>query len=409
MRAPSYLPLPVTLLIALMLPLCATVVCGQSPDISLDRTGQDDIATFQLQWRYSPMDSPAFAAPSFDDSAWSALQGKAMLPSRAADTRHLWVRVRIHSGTDDRRRAVLLETKGSVPYQVYANGILIAESPGIAEGHLQRPRPFAIALPAGPDVLLAIRFVSTSFYRIAFMPLISLDLGSPAAVARAAELRRIQEFDEQFTAQILGIVLCLALGLFALVLFLAQPARKEYRWLALFGLLQGMYIACRVLVTSGVWPVTRIELLLYRYAGGTAMICLLEFLLYVARVKGRRVARWLEAVTLLAPFIGVFSEHLFELALIIILLAIATYTVSLLVRAWRLDVTESKLLVPSFSLLIATTCLYFLSQVFPGRVWYPPVLHLGTVGISADDLDVWFLLAEPGRGHALPLYPRQPR
>ena len=377
----------------LLLALWPAMLHAQSPDIRLDRSDLDGTATFQFPWRYSASDAPGLASPAFDDSAWPTLTGKALLPAKTPDPNHLWLRMHIQMAVPGRPLAVLLTTKGSIPYQVYANGRLIGESPGVAGGDLQRPKPFAMALPSSPDILLAIRFVAPRFYRIAFMPLLSLDLGSPSALATDAQLRRIQEFDEQFTAQILGVALSLALGLCAGVLYLAQAGRPEYLWLTAFGSLQANYIACRVALGSGLWPTSTAALLVYRYAAGLAMICFLEFLLYLARVKGRRVARPLQAASLLIPILGVFSERLFELALILFLLAITIYLVSLLVRAWRLGVTESKLLVPSFGFLVCINFLSFLSQVFPGRFWYPRVLHLGSVGVGAEDLAVWFLLA----------------
>ena len=377
----------------LLLALWPAMLHAQAPDISLDRSDLDGTATFHFPWRYSASEVPGIASPAFDDSAWSSLPPKALLPARTPDPNHLWIRMHLRMAVHGRPLAILLTTKGSIPYQVYANGKLIGESPGVAGGNLQRPKPFAMALPSDPDILLAIRFVAPRFYRIAFMPLVSLDLGSPSALATDAQLRRIQEFDEQFTAQILGVVLSLALGLFAGVLYLAQAGRPEYLWLAIFGLLQASYIACRVALGSGMWPFSATALFIYRYVAGFAMICFLEFLLYLARVKGRRLARPFQAASLLIPLLGFFSERLFELALILFLLMVTAYLVSLLVRAWRLDVTESKLLVPSFGFLVCINFLSFLSQVFPGHFWYPRELHVGSVGVGAEDVAVWFLLA----------------
>ena len=377
----------------LLLAFWSANLCAQSPEIDLDRSGLDGTATFQLPWRYSASESAGIASPAFDDSTWSTLPGKALLPARTPDPNHLWIRVHLHVAASGRPLAVLLTTKGSIPYQVYANGHLIGESPGVASGDLHRPKPFAMALPSSPDILLAIRFVAPRFYRIAFLPLVSLDLGSPSALATDAQLRRIQEFDEQFTAQILGVVLSLSLGIFAGVLYLAQAGRPEYLWLAAFGWLQAGYIACRVALGSGMLPFSMTALLSYRYVAGFTMICFLEFLLHLARVKGRRLARPFQAASLLTPLLGILSERLFELALILFLLMVTTYLVSLLVRAWRLDVMESKLLVPSFGFLVCINFLSFLSQIFPGRFPYPRVLYVGSVGVGAEDICLWFLLA----------------
>ena len=322
---------------------------------------------------------------------------------------NIWIRIHLRLTQPALAAAVSLTAKGYLPYQVYGNGRLLAESPGFARGELMHTEPFAVMLPSGGDVLLALRFLIPRTYTPIALPLQALSIGSPMAIEEHVQFTRLRNFDETKTAQILGTGLSLALGLCALVLYLAQRSRREYRWLSLFGLFYGSFIALKTAIEFGFLSGSLLNLMPYRYAGLLAIVCFVEFVLAIAGMRAHRAARWLECTLLALPVLGFWSQSIFDLGLVLMFSITTAYVIRLFVRAYLRGVAEIKLLLPSAAAFALINTWNYVSLVFPRQRLVPATLSCRECGHWRGRPLGLVSTHQRHRRHAVPLCACQPR
>jgi hypothetical protein len=121
MRPRTFLAFGILLLAA----ICAAY--GQAQPGALDPRHVDatqfgDIVSLGPNWLFATGDNPAYASPSFDDSAWKTISAeKPLLDYGYHDISHAWYRLHIHLRTGTRNLTVgIIGVSGN--YEVYANG-----------------------------------------------------------------------------------------------------------------------------------------------------------------------------------------------------------------------------------------------------------------------------------------------
>ena len=367
----------------------------QSTEPTVDLSRSDEIAVVNSAWRVHQGDDLHFASPAFDDSGWVSMPLNERFRTRFTlpiSGGVFWARLHLRVVQRAFPAGIAFTDTLPLPYVVYVNGRRLAESPGNASGVLQHVNPFTVTIPFDGDLTLAFRFSYPAFYLPTKFPLARVQVGPLHAVELAQQLETLRGFDDNHVAEIVGIGLFLGLASFAFVLFGLQRSQPEYLWLALFCLLYGITATMKILVESGTLAESDLIMLAYRYAGCFAMICSLEFVTRFAQVTWWRSVRTLEALFLVIPLVGLFSQFRFTASLVLCFVLLLGYMGVCLLRAYQRGVAEVKLLLPFLSLLILVDIFYYASFLSPGTASFPR-LHLGSVGVGAEDMTVLFFLA----------------
>ncbi len=346
-------------------------------------------------WRYMAADDPRFADPSFADDSWALVSPGASLPRRGAlrneGPLYSWARLHLHVDGPPTRLAVALNFRSVFPYAVYANGRLAAMSPGFERPVLEHAAPFAILLPPDRDITLAIRIFCPRNEVMRSFPLLAVRVGRQEAVVEGARLDRIADFCRLQVSQMISLALSLAVAIFGSTLFLAARSRREYLWLALIGFSFAGMMLSSVLIISGIISAGPLHLLVWRMSGCLANVFLLEFTPLLTGVRPWRGVRALQAIVLLLPLLALYSEVLFSyslLAMIVLVVAmLGIYFVQALLRRNR----EAMLLSMPLALLLLGNLLLFANTLYPGKIPFPTLIHIGIVGIGADQLPMWLV------------------
>jgi phosphoserine phosphatase RsbU/P len=196
-------------------------------------------------WRLHLGDDPAWADPAFDDSTWTPVS-----LNLAADRddliagRSRWFRKRIHLPADP-EAINLIVTNYDGSYEVYADGSRIG--PPIQSSlrwinGVTRIFPLrASGDPAGHDVEIAIR--SHLYDQVYFFPYPpAIVIGNPAGATLFKAAADGQRFGAHIASLTVNLIMVLA-GLILLSLYFQQRGRREYLWLGLCVLFNGLSTA----------------------------------------------------------------------------------------------------------------------------------------------------------------------
>jgi phosphoserine phosphatase RsbU/P len=373
--------------------LCLLLFLVVSRSLAQDLTipAADSVRTFTPAWRYIPADDPAFASPTFDDSAWLIKRPGQLLPGagtlRNPNPEYTWARLHLHQSTPTPLAiALTLGALSHYPYAVYANGTLIGVSPGFTEPVMQHNEPFPLTLPVASDITLAVRFFCPRQDVLSRFPIFSLRIGSPASLATAVRLIHFQDFSDAQVGPLIGAALFFAVTVFAATLFFARRSRQEYLWLALLAGFRTVWTIYGVFLLYGAASCTNFHLLLWRFAGCGGSAITLEFIPRLTNVKPLAVVRPIAYILAASPLLALYSEPLFQYSIILILilamLIVAWYFVVALLQRNR----EAQLLSLPVALLYSATILIFCSLIFPSRFHFNGRLHVGAVGLDIDQI-----------------------
>ncbi len=376
--------------------LCWMPLCVAAQEISLDGSKLGEVLTLRApQWRYSATDNPAFAEEAFPDEDWPpVVSGSSVVRSkgvRNGGSMYTWARLHLRISGPLKPLVMAMSERSVFPYAVYANGRLVSESPGFAKRALQHAEPYPITLPADREITLAVRIFCPRNDILRTFPLQTMVLGSPEAVAENSRMTRINDFCRVQVAQLISMALALAVATFGTTIFMAQRSRREYLWLALqsFGFVA--MTACSVLVAFGAWPANPPEMFLWRMSGSLSTVFLLEFLPLLTGVRPMRLARPLQVFLLLIPFLSFYSELLFGYLLLVTVVLLIALLTRYMVQALLRRNPEAMLLCVPMALLLFGNLLTFASLLFPTRMPFPTILHVGLVGLGADQVPFWLL------------------
>jgi phosphoserine phosphatase RsbU/P len=193
------------------------------------------VLSLDAPWRFHLGDDTAFASPTFDDSTWPLLK-----PGQTLDSAHLpviprsytWFRIHLHIVDANYSLGVSIATNRQQQFELYANGRRIGTSAGAISDLSQISRPFAIALPAQQDLVLALRIGRAFSETVTSSPLAGIQIGALPALSTSVDLASIRNFNNFILTDLLSCLVLLASGTLVLVLFLTQRGHREYLWLA---------------------------------------------------------------------------------------------------------------------------------------------------------------------------------
>jgi phosphoserine phosphatase RsbU/P len=382
---------------------------GNRNSRDLDATQFGERVTLGPNWLFKAGDDPAYASPTFDDSAWQTISTtKPLTEYGIRDIHYAWYRAHIRLRPDAHNLAIGLErTNGS--YEVYANGVRVGSNGNMAG--LVRFYQRALAAYAVPDnlltpqgdLVLALRFsldVSGNRGRGTSVPIHTSNPDLPSAVyilSGGAVPREVSYANAHNTYDdfLLGGLALLA-GLVALALYLALRSQREYLAATIYLLASaGIYSGwLRADFAAYTLPVYWLEVL-FR---GTANFAIIEF---VRLILGRPRSRWLltfQVAAFVAPcgqllavtgiggtvYAGFFTFYLPILLVDILLLV-------MLIRGWRRGNREARVLLPAVVVLSFAEYWTFLNNLaFYIRIFatpHPlPILPIGSYRFTLADI-----------------------
>jgi hypothetical protein len=373
--------------------LVLTVLCALAlstparAQSTIDAAQLPAVASLDAPWRFHAGDDSAYANPDFDDGAWPLLkpdQPFADLHLPNVPGGYVWARLHLRILNPAQALAIHLIPNAWFPYRVYANGRLIFNSPSFAERDRQVTRPSAIALPQAPDVVVAVRLFAPSPSILHRLPINRIEIGHLQALTNAADLERLNDFDQSTLAGMLAGLLFMALAPIPLTLYFFQRSQLEYLALGVFALLFGSFYLMDASLEAGVFPLSKMAFLVDGYFGWLSLLTGLEFLARFAQVRDFRPIRIFQALLLLGPPINLIDGTVYLYTLIGAIAVFLGMTSFYMVRAWRRGRTELTLLLPPVVIWAGIILYTFSAQTWPRAVPWPASFHLGPVGISLD-------------------------
>jgi hypothetical protein len=185
---------------------------------------------------------PAFADPAFDDSAWATVEPRAPLPKEATPSPEnmCWYRTQVMVNPALKNLGILIDRATLTDYELFVNGRReggVGELPPHGKRFIRLMCVYSLSAPISSTGKLTIALRIWRYGR--FGPMAALP-GLPFA----ARLGLVPDLTLSVQNQILtqlaygligGPVIDLMVGTLALGLFVGQRERKEYFWLAVYG------------------------------------------------------------------------------------------------------------------------------------------------------------------------------
>jgi hypothetical protein len=252
-------------------------------------------------WLFAPGDNPAWASPTFDDSAWKTISDENQLTQYGyRNLSFAWYRLHVHLRPGTHNLAVgFAGVNGS--YEVYANGTRIGANGQmrnrIRAGHeilLAFPVPDNVITPAG-DLVLAIRCAVNTLSSNG--PGTSRPINSEAVYLISQESAPLLASFVVAHAAGPGLLLCgfaLVVALVSFALFLALPSQFEYLAISIYLFAASLALAAVVRVYfKNSFPV---------YALMWVSLCVMNFALieFVRLVLHMPRTRWLLALQIIS-------------------------------------------------------------------------------------------------------------
>lgn len=271
-------------------------------------------------WQFHVGDNPAWASPSFDDSAWEPIHPSGTWGSQdhPAYTGFAWYRrhVQIHAAPETRPSYALLMPPVDDAYEVYWNGKLIGRYGNLPPHphwyYSPLNRTFPVPSPASGTIAIRVwksplLFVDPATLGGLYAAPVLGDSNTIATQLAAFQAQAMRQFLYDYTL----IVLYAFVTLFSLVLWSRDRKTKLFLWLAIF--------AATPIVLSflqGVFPVP--ILISYGIARGLNQpiyalnhISLWFLLLWLLRLNDRRtLVRWTWVLAIVTLASGVVDGAL---------------------------------------------------------------------------------------------------
>ena len=390
--------LPLILLIAALAPQLASHLWAQQVDAS----HLDTATPIEVPWRFHAGDDPAnpnrFTDPAFDDSSWPLVKPEATfasvgLPNVSGGS--LWLRLHVKNasiplGTD------LNETSG-LPFEVYANGRQIAQSPGWSKHANSYQVPFAIALPRDPSLVLTFHVIAPTDVIYHRSPIGAFNIGPLRTIIVSTDYTRLVNFSEAGLSELIEGLVFLVFSVVAFLLFYAQRNHREYLWLGLLMVTQSILSFTEVSFTLGELPVTFWSNFLQACVGFSLLAFTLRFVMTFSNIAFRPIFRILEVLILIGPFATASSRTIFNTFDLIYLILCVVFTIIAilycLIEAYRRGRAESGLLVPPLLVSGLISLANYSSQLFPSGVRVFRRIELGHIALGMEDLGAMLLLA----------------
>ncbi len=360
--------------------------------VTIDASHLQGVVPVNATWRFSPVDNPAFASPSFDDSSWPLLNP---IPEQLLAAAHVpdittgqcWARLHLHLLNATGPLAVIMSVSQGTQYAVLANGKEIGRSRGFSSRTNYVDRPFRLQLPAAQDIILSVHFIDPAHSVVHYFPLESVAIGPTQAVADRTALRQYVEFEKNWFAYIALAAVYLACVPFSLILLFAQRSHVEYFWFAIFCLLSGAAYGIVTAIFLAHLPSYNWIMDLVAFLSAMEIIAGLEFAASLSGIRPIIALRTVEAILLVSPVLsscGAYKAQVFSDAISSILwLALVVY---LLGTAYRRGSKECGLLLGPFIVLQLSALLAQAQSALPSRFGEMWQGHLGGIGFSAPDV-----------------------
>ena len=359
-------------------------------------------------WLFSPVDNPAYAAPTYDDSGWKTVStNKQLTDYGVRGIPYAWYRMHVHVDPRWHDLAVEVQTiTGS--YELYVNGVRIGAN-GKMVGMIESAQnyltsyniPDSMIAPHG-DLVIAIRFAINRMGDREPGTRTPLASNSIFLASRDAAQRDARyEAAHQTVAYFIVFGLDLIVGVVALALYLAMRSQAEY--LAISIALLATSFQAAVIIWSHLHGFTASADFLSYIGVGITGVAGIEFVRLIVHLQR---ARWLLAVEIVL-FLSYFGVPLLDIGVLggshaSFLFALAMFFVPSLVVFALLPLLliwaalggnrDARLFVPPFAFIGLLNCWNFLttlSIVFPIMLRFPsmPSFHFGSY--TADLWDLW--------------------
>ncbi len=195
-------------------------------------------------WRWTAADDPRFAAPEFDDSAWSTESlphSSRSLGTRLARQGFSWHRRAVDLPPQARGQRLSL-TVGAIRegYQVFVNGRLVGDTGPFSLSELRLARPRVFDLPSLGDAPRAV--IALRVWEVALRGTMAWNvpdagpwlLTSPALAPRQAGQSAIERQRLRRIGDIANPLVVLSLATVILLVWFNARGQRELLWLSLF-------------------------------------------------------------------------------------------------------------------------------------------------------------------------------
>ena len=317
-------------------------------------------------WATHAGDDLERAQPNFDDTSWLQVDIEDIGP---AEPGWRWFRNHINVGPD-RSNVRLLISGGDGTYELFVNGARI-DGPRLKS-------PFSVGRPTerafdlsnlGGQFVIALRTRAPANYAGYHLPLfLSVTLGMPAAIDYERQALESQRMYALIPSLAINLLLCAA-GLAGLALYRSQRGQREYLFIGLYLLTEGIASSLWIAQQEGLLPTSAnywiADPLIFAFT-----ILQIEFTFSFARVRPSRAWRVYE-VALLAPVLlipavwtGHFSFDLYALIEALVILPAGLLLPVMLLLWYRRGNREAGWLILPSLLPVITLFLFNLGGVF---------------------------------------------
>jgi len=362
--------------------------------------------TLGPSWLVSLGDNPAFASPTYDDSAWRTISSDKLLSDYGIqNASYVWYRIHVHIRPNARYIAVETQfIQGG--YEVYINGVRIG-SCGPMSGSLQSVQnylasynlPENLSIPDG-NLLVALRFALNRAARNGVGNTTPFHTGGVFLATQDAATRDAgYEAVHQNAIYLVNCGLSLVVGLVALALYLAMRSRWEYLAIAVSLLAAGLQQAQLVWVNTHL--LTAQGDVFVTLWLGISNVALIEF---VRLILSLRRSPWLIAL-MVANFLGYFASNLNNTGFLPILPTLIAYFLPALIVKAVLTVLlfqgllrgnrDARVIFPAIAVVSIANywyCLFVAKNVWQWPVPIPPLPNLHIATYSLDVWDVWSVI-----------------
>ena len=395
-----------SLALALLLATAPNLVAAQSSAITSDAHGSVTIDASRLHtvlpltapWRFSPANSPAFADPAFDDSAWTLFTPA---PDQLLATAHApnlpngesWARLHLHLVNATDPLAITLSVRDSTQYIVFANGREIGRTKGFTSDTRYYEIPFRLQLPQSPDIVVAVHLVHPSHALFHYSQLEGAQIGQTQAVAEQTSLAHYAHFEGDWLVYITLACVFWACVPFSLALLLAQRNHNEYLWFAVYCLFAGGSYALFAAIFLTRLPYSPWIMDLGSFIGTFQGIASLEFAAALSETRPGIAVRLVQASLFVSPILASCSAYeaqaITDVFTNILWLVVVVYVLG---AAYRRGTKECGLLAIVLGFLQLSALSVQAQSTFPtwfGKEWE---VHLGGIVVRTPDLGALLII-----------------
>jgi len=357
-------------------------------------------------WLFSPDDNPAYASPTYDDSAWKTVSlNKQLTDYGIHDIPYAWYRMHVHVNPGWLGLAVEVQyIKGS--YELYVNGVRIGAN-GAMNGMLESKQdyltaydiPDSMIAPNG-DLVIAIRFAIKKMGDLDFLtPGTSTPLAADCVFITNREARARDAGYEAATQTAPSFILFgldLVVGMVALALYLAMRSQVEY--LAISIALLASSLPSAVTIWTHFHAYTATDDFLFWIAIGPVGVANIEFVRLISHLRRTRWLLAMEITLFLSYFVpplsftGLWTGYAGPISTYFVFLIYAALLPMLLIWSARRGNRDARFFIPPFAFigfLNVWNALGGLFFIFNSSVQIPPFPDFHYAGYEFSLWDVW--------------------